>query len=79
MDCGLAGPEGDLFFRFPLSFLPLAPLYTPCVLRVAPLCAFFLIHSSDLSKKEKQETFTDQKKKKKKEKQETFSREDRAL
>jgi hypothetical protein len=38
------------FLSFPSS--PNPPLYTPCVLRVAPLCAF-LIYSSDLSKKKK--------------------------
>jgi hypothetical protein len=52
MDCGLAGPEGDLFFRFPL-FSPLSPFVYPlCTKGCAPL-RFFLIHSSDLSKKKR--------------------------
>jgi hypothetical protein len=46
-------PRGrSVFLSFFPSFpLPPSPLYTPCVLRVAPLLRFLLIYSSDLSKK----------------------------
>jgi hypothetical protein len=49
---GWLAPRAISFSEF-LSLFPLppSPLYTPCVLRVAPLLRFLLIYTSDLSKK----------------------------